>query len=736
MKNQYTQLVAILLISLLGFAAAIKISIDHAVEALLIEEAHDVGMDWAHLIDGRIQTLLSRSDEEQTNQLLNTEDVATLAEIANGIFSVGNIFQIDFINASCHCEATFSRPMPSTGGATTVEGGDGSHGDHEGHAHHEDTLRGSMAAHSEHNQASENLGVSVLDSESEHFQHVFNSAASHMQMHEIAAQDNTTVREIIETGIHEIIIINQMDADPNMVVAKVYHPIFWGGEVRYVLRVLVDMTETSAGFVTVFHLSVATLLLLLFLSFAYPAYKYFRTARAHRLLDAQTHFLANHDVLTGVSNRNAFQQQAPKRIELCHHAKHEGVLLVVDINDFKEINDFHGHQVGDEVLKKVASLLKGLVSKDCIVARLGGDEFGVLSCETHLKNYVESGDIQLPTAVELEINGCHEKLNVSFSVGFARYPAHGFDLPELMRNADLALYAAKKDGKAGAREYDPLMSQVFKDRLNLFKEFRSGLLASQIEPYYQPLVNAVTGEVEGFEALARWNHPERGVLSAADFAEVLDDREICGLIGREMLAKVTADMGQWKAAGIEFGSVGLNVDSADLLRPAFILDVISNLAEHELTPKNLAIEVTENTVFGANYKLLLKKLREFRDLGCYVALDDFGTGYSSITHLKELPYTAIKIDKSFVRDIVTDKMDQSIVEALAHLSETIGYKLVAEGVETRAQLDVVSKLGCHLIQGYYYAKPLAASEVPGTLNRINQMVNLDTAVVHEFAYTA
>ncbi|MEP0520684.1 MAG: EAL domain-containing protein [Hyphomicrobiales bacterium] len=735
MKNQYTQLVAILLISLLGFAAAIKISIDHAVEALLVEEAHDVGMDWAHLIDERIQTLLSNSDKEQTDQLLNTEDVVTLAEIANGIFSVGNIFQIDFINSSCHCEATFVRPMPGAGGETSVHGGHSSHGEHQGHAHHEETLRGSMAAHSEYNHASENSGGTVSISEGGHFQHVFNSAAPHMPMHYNAAPDATKVREIIKSGIHEIAIVNQIDGDFDMIVAKVYHPVFWGGEVRYVLRVLVDMTETSIGFTKVFQLGVATLLLLLFLSFAYPAYKYFRSARAHRLLDAHTHFLANHDVLTGISNRNAFQQQAPKRINLCRHAKHEGVLLVVDINGFKEINDFHGHQVGDEVLKKVASLLEGLVSKDCIVARLGGDEFGVLSCETHLKNYVESGDIQLPNMVELDINGCHEKLNVSFSVGFARYPAHGLDLSELMRNADLALYAAKKDGKGGAREYDPTMSQVFKDRLNLFKEFRKGLLASQIEPYYQPLVNVATGQVEGFEALARWNHPEMGVLSAADFAEVLDDREICGLIGREMLAKVTADMGQWKAAGIEFGSVGLNVDSADLLRPAFILDVISNLAKHELTPKNLAIEVTENTVFGANYELLLKKLREFRDLGCYVALDDFGTGYSSITHLKELPYTAIKIDKSFVRDIVTDKLDQSIVEALVHLSETIGYQLVAEGVETRAQLDAVSKLGCHLIQGYYYAKPLAASEVPNTLNRINQMGNLDTGVVHKFAYT-
>lgn len=732
MKKHYTQLISILLVSLLVFVIAIKTGVDQAVEFLLVEETQDVGMDWAHLIDARINTLLDKKIGENPDQLLSPEDVETLKEISNGVFAVGNIYQIDFINASCHCEATFTRP-DTNGGNQDI--GHGSHSEDSTKPDHVHDLRTSINAHSDHASPNEASNIAKSVSEEGPFQHVLGSSASHADMSAEITQDETTIHEIIDTGAHRINIINQMIGDKQAVVGEVYHPVFWGGEIRYVLRVLVDITKTSAGYVKIFYLSIMTILSLLFLSFAYPAYKYVRSMRAHRLLDAQTHFLANHDVLTGVSNRNAFQQRAPKRIESCRFASHEGVLLIIDINNFKEINDFHGHQVGDEVLKEVALLLQGLVSEDCIVARLGGDEFGILSCETHLQNYVKSGDIQLPTSFELEINGIYERLNVSFSIGFARYPLHGSDLSELMCNADLALYAAKKDGKSGAREYDPIMSQIFKDRLNLFKEFRSGLLASQIEPYYQPLVNTATGQVEGFEALARWNHPERGVLSAADFAEVLDDREICGLVGQEMLSKITADMGRWKAAGIDFGSVGLNVDSADLLRPAFILDVISSLAKHGLTPRNLAIEVTENTVFGANYKVLLKKLREFRDLGCHVALDDFGTGYSSITHLKELPYTAIKIDKSFVRNVSSDHFDQSIVEALVHLSKSIGYLLVAEGVETREQLDVVAKLGCHLIQGYYFAKPLAANEVPRALKRINRLGEFESPIAQQLAKT-
>lgn len=723
MKKHYTQLIAILLVSMIGFFAAVKTGVNHAVDLLLVEEANDIGMDWTHLIDARIQTLLNKSASENADDLLGSEEIETLAEISNGIFSVGNIFQIDYINSSCHCDASFVRSE------VNVQSPTGQHDNHAvGHGVLPDAsagLRGSLQEHSAHSGHKHGITDGVAtQSEREHLKHVLGSANVHAEMPENSQGqlplNEALTREIIETGRHKIIITNQITDGKQTVFGQVYHPVSWGGEVRYVLRVLVDLTHASAWYTKVFYLSVFSILLLLLLSFAYPAIKYMRSARSHRILDAQAHFLANHDVLTGISNRNAFQDQAPKRIDMCRCAKHEGVLLIVDINNFKEINDFHGHQAGDEVLQKVAVLLEGFVSKNCIVARLGGDEFGILSCETHLQNYTTTGDIELPNFVDLEIESRHEKLRVSFSIGFARYPAHGQNLPELMCNADLALYSAKKDGKSGAREYDPSMSQIFKDRLNLFEDFKKGLLASQIEPYYQPLVNSATGKVEGLEALARWNHPERGVLSAGDFAEVLDDREICGLIGREMLARITEDMGRWKAAGIDFGSVGLNVDSADLLRPAFILDVISSLAKHELTPKNLAIEVTENIVFGANYQILLDKLREFRDLGCYVALDDFGTGYSSITHLKELPYTTIKIDKSFIRNIVSDHFDQSIVESLVHLGQSIGYHLVAEGVERQDQLEMVQQLGCHFIQGYYFSQPVCAGDVPQLISQLNR----------------
>lgn len=732
MKKQYTQLVAIILVCMVGFFAAVKTSVDHAVDLLLKEEVNDTGMDWAHLIDVRINSLLTKSNPVNSDQLLGPEEIETLSEISEGVFAVGNIYQIDYINAMCHCEVSFSRSDP------VGPQPEGNH-DHNGHDElptQQETgeLRSTIEAHSEHQNSL--LGsASALEKkiDKEILSHVLGGNDPHNFVRDTSLEEITpseaVIREIIQSGQHRVIIKNEVVDGHKTVVGQVFHPVSWSGEVRYVLRVLVDMTHISASYSRIFYLGVLAVLLLLFLSFVFPAFKYVRTARSHRLLDTRAHFLANHDVLTGISNRNAFQDQAPRRIDLCRCAEHEGVLLIVDINNFKEINDFHGHQVGDEVLQKVAALLQGLVSKDCIVARLGGDEFGILSCETHLRNYTKAGDIELPTSVEVDIADRFEKLKISFSIGFARYPVHGANLPELMCNADLALYAAKKDGKAGAREYDPCMSQIFKDRVNLFRDFRNGLLASQIEPYYQPLVHAVTGKVEGLEALARWNHPERGVLSAGEFADVLEDREICGLVGREMLSKIMVDMGHWKASGIEFGSVGLNVDSADLLRPGFILDVISNLAKYDLVPSNLAIEVTENIVFGSNYNVLLEKLREFRELGCHVALDDFGTGFSSITHLKELPYTAIKIDKSFIRNIVSDNMDRSIVEALVYLSESIGYQVVAEGVETQEQLEMVTKQGCHLLQGYYFSEPLPAKQVPEIITQLN-----DTGTFHEVPF--
>lgn len=717
-----TQIATLLFVSVLGFSVLMQGGVNYAVDWLLKEEAQDTGMDWAHLIDARMSKLESEAASQKQGQSFETHEITELTEMSEGIFAVGNIYQIDFLNSLCHCTATLKRSEGQVGSPAQID----SH-EHHDHGSHDDVraeiqLRPSQQIHA---SATEQSSIKNSLTSDTVFAHVLSNSTAHDPMSgrldERIPILIEVAREIVATKKHAT-FIREIEFDGRQkVVGEVFHPVIRSGETRYVLRVLVDLTSQANWYSKFIYIGIFSVLAFLLVCFSYPALKYLRSSRLHRAADERAHFLAKHDVLTGVSNRNAFQELAPERLEACRCTDHEGVLMIVDIDNFKEINDFYGHHVGDAVLHKIAGLLKGMVSQNCIVARLGGDEFGIMSCETNLLNYKPSGDLDLPKSFEMELDGSLEKLSVTFSIGFARYPSHGTDLPELMRNADLALYAAKKDERSGAREYDPQMSEAFQERLELFNEFKKALLNSQIEPYYQPLVNAQTGEVEGLEALLRWNHPEKGVLTASSFSDVLDDHEICGLIGHQMLHRITEDMGRWKRQGVNFCSVGLNVDSADLLRPGFILDVVSNLAKHNLKPHNLAIEVTENIVFGPHYQALLQKLRELRELGCYVALDDFGTGYSSITHLKELPYTAIKIDKSFVRNIVSDRMDQAIVEALVQLGDSIEFKLVAEGVETAEQLDTVFALGCHLVQGYYFSEALSAQDVPAVLQRLNKM---------------
>ena len=425
----------------------------------------------------------------------------------------------------------------------------------------------------------------------------------------------------------------------------------------------------------------------------------------------KAHYLATHDLLTNTYNRNAFQEYAPKILRSCGDRETSAIVFLFDLNNFKEINDYYSHHAGDEILCAFAQALRTNLPKDGYLARLGGDEFVIIIPDIDPSREIED-IMEIPDELATEIDNGRQIIHATVSAGVAIYPRDGSNINELIRNADLALYKAKSESKAKLCEYDSEMGKVFNDRLDLRDEFKFALLESEIEPFYQPLMNTKTGVVEGFEALARWRHPKRGVLTPGVFGEMLDDIELSAMVGDIMFEKVVANMKEWQEAGIPFGTVGLNAGEGDLLRPGFSLKILSQLEKNNLSTDRFAIEIVETCMFGNNKDLFVNHLNVLKDAGCRIALDDFGTGYSSITQLKDIPCTTVKIDKSFVDNVVDNEADRAIIQALIKLGHELDFHLIMEGIEEKAQMDILNQIGAIFMQGYYFAKPMPAHEVP------------------------
>lgn len=726
MKHITTKTLAIIVASGLCFLFVAKLAVDHSLKLMLTQQASGIGRDWSHYLDNRLGDGLPNLSRDAETVTISNAELGVVVDAVSELFAVGKIFQVDFIDADCSCVATFTNlshfendTSDAGSAAQPMDEGSATHASNEQNA-------GALINHSRHTHATDSRFVAERHSSLMDVHYLltysrFESQSDGARLGEWGSFlpiKERSVALVWNAELHKVTLAQKNSALSNHSIAEVYHRIQRGDETKLALRLLVDMEEPAKRNQAVMYVVGGTILLLLLLSFGYPAARHFENLRARRKSDAKAHFLAHHDVLTGLSNRNAFQETVPMRLEQAISEGQNGSLFLIDIDNFKKINDFYGHHVGDQVLRQIAEMLKAQASSNSMVARLGGDELAIVSFQNAAEDEIKFDGFDFSSSFQVDMDGSEEAFDVSFSVGIARFPRDGSELSELMRNADLALYDAKDKGKSTAREYRPAMKANFSQRQVLFNEFRAGLKSSQMVPFYQPVVCTRTGRVAGVEALVRWQHPEKGLICASDFSDVFEDREICELIGCQMIDKVTRDMALWKEANVPFERVGFNVNAANLLRSGFILDIVSSLARHGLSPKELAIEVTEKTIFGTNSKALFDKLHELREMGCEVVLDDFGTGYSSITHLKDLPYTFLKIARTFVSNIVDDPEDQAIVSSLIELGRSLDYKVVAEGVETYEQYEKVKELGFHLAQGYYYAKPVSAGELPSVIEGV------------------
>ncbi len=419
--------------------------------------------------------------------------------------------------------------------------------------------------------------------------------------------------------------------------------------------------------------------------------------------------VANHDPLTGLPNRALLKLRLEKVLA---DAKRDGTsvsLLMIDLDDFKDINDSLGHDAGDAVLRESARRLSAMVRDSDIVARLGGDEFAIVLVEPlRLEHAVRFAETVLQALKQpFEYKGA--KLSTSASIGLAAYPDHDDAMQELTMDADIALYQAKRAGRDRAVTFSSTLRKNAEDRFHLLGEFREALEANRIVPFYQPKVCLRTGEIIGFEALARWLHPARGVLTPGSFEAAFDHPELSGRIGECLIRQVARDLRSWLDNGLDPGRVAVNFSSAEFAHADLADRVLGALETAGVPTSSFEVEVTETVFLGRNSEQTAATLKRLHVAGIQIALDDFGTGFASLAHLKQFPVDHIKIDQSFVRNLEQNSDDAAIVRAVIGLGRSLGLQVTAEGVETPAQADLLRAKGCDYAQGYLYAKPMPAA---------------------------
>ncbi|MBV8619375.1 MAG: EAL domain-containing protein [Curvibacter sp.] len=432
--------------------------------------------------------------------------------------------------------------------------------------------------------------------------------------------------------------------------------------------------------------------------------------------EARVQFLAEHDVLTELPNRTLCVARLAEAMAEARITGQRVALLFIDLDRFKHINDSLGHPVGDGLLRSVATRLSQAVRAGDTVCRLGGDEFVVVM------RGVSNGD-EARAAVERrlipQIRQAHDVeghcLQVSCSVGVAIFPDDSEDLDELMRQADAAMYDAKSSGRDTARFFTPQLAQLARERQSLEQHLRLALARQELSLHFQPRISASSLEVLGFEALLRWQHPELGAVSPARFIPLAEETGLIQPIGQWVIRRACEQMAQWRRAGLPAFSVSVNLSAAQLSDPDLRGHLQDCLRSQGVDATQLELEITESQLMD-NAAVSGDRLLGLKSLGVQLSIDDFGTGYSSLAYLKRFPIDKLKIDQSFVRDLLSDPADLSITRAIIALGHNLGLSVVAEGVESAEASALLKSLGCDELQGFYFARPMPAEQIADWLS--------------------
>jgi diguanylate cyclase (GGDEF)-like protein len=412
------------------------------------------------------------------------------------------------------------------------------------------------------------------------------------------------------------------------------------------------------------------------------------------------HDPAIEDPMTGLANRDGFRTAVTRRLDASRTSEITGAVLVLDLDRFKLVNDLHGHATGDALVLAVAARIGKCVSDRCEVARLGGDEFAIVQhgiCD----------DLEVRILANLLVDALGAPftlgdvdLRIGVSIGVASYDASTRSFDDVFRKADLALRKSKLSGRGRFTVYTPALEDARRTRRTIEGEMRPALMRGEFEAFYQPQLDVASSEISGFECLARWNHPTLGWISPGEFIPVAEDLGLIERLGAQMLALACQSAARWPRPV----TIAVNVSSLQLRNRGFVSAVFQTLVRAGLATDRLELEITESCLLDED-PMVIEVLNQLRVLGVRLSLDDFGTGYASLSYLRRLPLNKVKIDQSFVRDIVENAGSRAIVCAVSQLARDLGMSVTAEGVETQEQFDILAISGCTHVQGYLVGRP-------------------------------
>jgi diguanylate cyclase (GGDEF)-like protein len=437
-------------------------------------------------------------------------------------------------------------------------------------------------------------------------------------------------------------------------------------------------------------------------------------ARLRAEADARLGYMAQHDALTGLPNRLLFRNRMQEEVIRSRRGA-SFAMLCLDLDGFKDVNDSFGHPVGDLLLQAVTVRLRQETRESDTVARLGGDEFAIIQAGVEQPAAAIALAARLVARLAEPFDLDNHQAAIGVSIGIAILPGDGDSADAALKNADLALYRAKADGRGTFRLFEPAMDAAMQRRSALVRDLRHGLETGQFELFYQPIMDKHAARIQSFEALIRWRHPEHGLVLPVEFIAVTEEIGLIRTLGAWVLAKACADAMQWPKRI----SVAVNLSSVQFINGNLVQDVRQALCASGLAPHRLELEVTE-TVLSQNSEATLALLKELKALGVGIVLDGFGAGYSSLGYLRKFRFDRVKIDKSFVDDISPSGDATAIVRSVTSLCQALGMATTAEGVETAQQFDAVQASGCTNVQGYLFSRPVPAAEIPALCEKLQR----------------
>jgi diguanylate cyclase (GGDEF)-like protein/PAS domain S-box-containing protein len=426
--------------------------------------------------------------------------------------------------------------------------------------------------------------------------------------------------------------------------------------------------------------------------------------------DEKLRFYANHDHLTGLLNRTQFENILEQSIQSAIRNDGKFALLFIDLDHFKEVNDTSGHSVGDQVLKEASRRLQKVIRKEDVLARIGGDEFNII-----INNVKKDSDVlllanKLNEAIKQPFLIEDKTFYLTLSIGISLFPKHGLNTKDLSKYADSAMYEVKRNGRNGIMLYNKRFTDSLFKKVSLFNKLKRAIKNEDFEVYYQLVVDTRSKKVSGAEALVRWQHEKAGFIPPDEFIPIAEHHNLVGDIDRFVLREACQALPLLMG---KFGNdfvLGVNMSSKDFTSKSFIDELITTVKDFQALPENIELEITESSIM-TNQDKAVEKMKVLIKEGFNIALDDFGTGYSSLSYLKKFPISKVKIDKSFVLDILRDEDDKQMVEAIINIAKIFDLEVQAEGVETKEHFDILKSYGAHIAQGYFFSKPMPIDQI-------------------------